>query len=337
MGSVRARWWKALGERQVVCGLCPRACRLAPGERGFCFLRHNRDGELLTDGYGAVTSLAVDPVEKKPLYHVLPGSSVLSFGLLGCNLDCAFCQNYSISRATSTRLMRSASVEEIVCAAQAHNCSGIAYTYNEPIISGEFLVDVADKAREAGLRNLMVSNGYVTPAAARDLFSRIDALNVDLKAFREEFYRRFCDARLKPVLDTLCQLHEESDVWIELTHLVIPGENDDPDDMRRLAAWVAEKLDPATPLHLTAFFPTHRMQQYLPTPPETIQRLVDVARQEGLYFVYPGNLAESRDGDTHCPFCKALLLERSRMGLRHCYLIEDACPGCGERIPGVWS
>ncbi len=336
MTSNRARWWKPVQVDRLICGLCPRACKLDPGERGFCFVRRNLHGELRTESYGAVSSLAIDPIEKKPLYHLLPGSDVLSMGAIGCNLNCAFCQNHQISRASSTHLLRKISAEEIVRGAREQSCESIAFTYNEPVVAGEFVCDVSALAHEAGLYNVMVSNGYVTRHAARDLFRHIDAVNVDLKAFREEFYKRLCDAKLSPVLRLLQYLRAETKVWVELTHLVIPGENDSEEDMHRLAAWVAREMGPGTPLHLSAFYPTHRMKHVPATPEELIHRLVDVARAEGLQFVYPGNVPESRSGDTRCPVCATTLIERSRMGLRHAVLKSGRCPICDTAIPGIW-
>jgi pyruvate formate lyase activating enzyme len=331
-----ARWWRPLGKGRVLCELCPRDCRLRPGQTGWCWVRRNEDGALVTDAWEAGLGFAVDPLEKKPLYHFLPGERVLSFGSAGCNLGCAFCQNAPLSRDPSAlAAMRPATAGQIVAAACEHDCRAVAFTYNEPTIFGEFALAVAERARAAGLRTVMVTNGYIRLPAAREIYAGIDAANVDLKAFDEGFYRALTRSRLAPVLEFLVWLRRETRVWLELTHLLIPGENDDPGQTARLCAWIAAELGRETPLHLTAFHPAHRLLHRPPTPAGTLLEAARIAREAGLRHVYLGNLPLAEGRDTVCAACGSLLIER--LPGRRPRLVNPRCPGCGSRLAGVFD
>jgi pyruvate formate lyase activating enzyme len=332
-----ARWWEAGADGRAHCFLCPRHCRLRDGQDGYCLARGNRGGTLVSLVHGAPAAVQVDPIEKKPFHHVLPGARTLSLGTTGCSLGCAFCQNWSLARGRpadgpATRL----DPPEAVALARRLGCRAVAFTYNEPTVWGEYASDIAREARRAGLATLVVTNGYVTREAADDLFAPMDAVNVDLKAITDDFYRRVTLGRLSPVLDTLVHLAHETPAWLEVTHLVIPGLNDAPDHTRRLAAWMAEHLGPDVPLHLTAFHPDHRMLDRPPTPPETLRAASGIARREGLRFVYEGNVAGD-GGDTLCPGCGLRLIERRGFAVRARRLRDGACPGCGLALPGRWG
>jgi pyruvate formate lyase activating enzyme len=331
-----ARWWETDPTGRAHCFLCPRHCRMHDGQDGYCRVRGNRGGALVSLVYGAPAAVQVDPIEKKPFHHVLPGARALSLGTVGCSLGCAFCQNWLLARGrpgegAAARL----DPGEVVALARQHGCRTVAFTYNEPTVWGEYAFEIAREARRAGLTTLMVTNGYVTREAAADLFAPMDAVNVDLKAITDEFYHRVTLGRLAPVLDTLVHLRHGTAAWLEVTHLVIPGLNDDPDHTRRLAAWMAEYLGPDVPLHLTAFHPDHRMRDRPPTRPETLRAAAAIARREGLRFVYEGNVAGD-GGDTLCPGCGLRLIERRWFDVVANRLLDGACPACGTAVPGVW-
>jgi len=332
-----ARWWRPLENGRVLCELCPRECRPAPGQRAYCLVRRNEGGRLVTDAWDAGLGFAADPIEKKPLYHVQPGSRVLSFGTAGCNLGCVHCQNASMSQSKAALgRMERATPSMILRAAHKQGCAGLAYTYNEPVIFGEFLLACAEAARAAGLFNVMVSNGYVALPAAREIYRQIDAVNVDLKGFREDAHRRLTRGRLAPVLDVLRWLRRETTVWLELTTLLIPGHNDNAEELGDLTRWVAGELGPDTPLHLTAFHPDHRLLDVPRTPAETLLRARQIALAAGLRFVYLGNLPLAEGRDTHCPACGVVCVVRDGWGKSSVRLVKGGCPGCGAGVPGLW-
>lgn len=328
---VIARFWEPSGDGGVTCLLCPRACRIADGHAGWCGTRSNRGGTLFTDVYGRPAAIQVDPIEKKPLFHFLPGSRVLSIGTVGCNLDCAWCQNCGLSRTRPGRIpQHELPPDQVATLALAQSCQSIAFTYNEPTVFAEYAADAADAAHAAGLGTVAVTNGIITPDACRDLYARIDAANVDLKSFSDATYRRFTGGGLGPVLDTLTCL-KALGVWIEVTTLVVPGINDDPDELSGLAAWIEGHLGADTPWHLSAFHPAHRMQDRPRTPATTLERARDIARKAGLRFVYLGNLA-IRDNDTHCPACGLVVIERAGFQARTRLDQNHRCP-CGHPLP----
>lgn len=338
MDTAAARYWRTEGDR-IICDLCPRECRLKPGQRGACYVRRNVDGRLVLDVYGQVSGFAIDPVEKKPLYHFLPGTSILSFGTLGCNLACRYCQNWRISAATEDRTLSTPIAPDAIARmAVRERCPSIAFTYNDPIPSLEFVVDVARAARACGVRTVAVTNGFIKPEAYPEFFGAMDGANVDLKAMTERFYHRNCAAALAPVLDTLRRIHADGRTWLELTTLIIPGENDQPDELRALVDWIAENLGPNTPLHLSAFHPSYRMLDRPRTPAATLHFARKLAMDRGLRYVYTGNIRDPEGSRTVCPGCAARLILRD--GYRTTVAGMGApgvCARCGCRIPGVWA
>jgi len=333
---IPARWWEPLPGGDVRCSLCPRACRLSEGQTGACGIRRVEKGRLEALSQGGVSSLAVDPVEKKPFFHLLPGSRALSFGTLGCTLACAFCQNAAISQPGGRTEMRLMTPEGIVRAALDNGCPSVAFTYNEPLASAEWTLDVASACRDAGLSTLAVTSGYASAAPLRELMPLLDAANVDLKAFSETFYRRWCRGRLAPVLENL-QAMAAAGLWLELTTLLLPGQNDSEAEIRALAAWIRDHLGPGTPLHLTAFHPAHRMLALPPTPLQTLRQARRWALEEGLAFVYTGNLPDAEGTTTWCPRCGLGLIHRERHRATISQLAAGTCPGCGHLIPGRWA
>jgi len=334
-----ARFWEAEAGGRVRCTLCPRACRLAEGQRGFCFIRRNEAGRLVSDGWGRSTGFAVDPVEKKPLSHFLPGSTVLSFGTAGCNLGCKFCQNWSISKARSDDRASEAAwtPERVVDLAIRAGAPGVAFTYNDPIIWAEYAIDVARAAHARGLFTVFVTNGFVTPEARAEIFPHMDAANVDLKAFTEDFYARQTLAHLAPVLDTLAWLARETDVWVEVTNLIIPGLNDAPEETQALAGWLARNMGEEVPLHLTAFHPAYRLLDRPRTPAATLTRAREVARAAGLRHVYTGNVHDPEGQTTRCTGCGAPVIERDWHAVRAVRLRDGACEACGTRLAGRFA
>jgi pyruvate formate lyase activating enzyme len=331
-----ARWFEPDRDGRVHCTLCPRDCRIGPGQTGFCFVRRNEDGKLVTAAYGRSTGFAIDPIEKKPLDHFRPGSRVLSFGTAGCNLGCRFCQNWSISKAQldEAREEGGYAPEDVVAIAKAEGATGIAFTYNDPVIWAEWAIDVARAARAAGLFTVFVTAGFVTPAARAEIFREMDATNVDLKAFTEDFYRKVTLSHLAPVLDTLAWLARETKVWVEVTNLVIPGLNDDPAETRALAEWMRANLGPDVPLHLTAFHPDYKLLDRPGTPPATLSRARAIAREVGLHHVYTGNVRDPEGQTTFCPGCGAAVIRRDGYAVRTSGLRGSACAACGTLIAG---
>jgi AmmeMemoRadiSam system radical SAM enzyme/AmmeMemoRadiSam system protein B/AmmeMemoRadiSam system protein A len=335
-GSYVGGWWHTDDEQdRIVCDLCPREWHLKPGDRGFCFVRQNVGGEMLLTTYGHSTGFCVDPIEKKPLNHFFPGTPVLSFGTAGCNLGCKFCQNWDISKSREvTRLSEHASPETIARAANQLQCRSVAYTYNDPVIWTEYAIDTAKECRQLGIKNVAVTAGYITTEARSVFFAEMDAVNVDLKAFSEQFYYQLTYSHLQPVLDTLEWLHQESDVWYEITNLIIPQENDSPDELRKLCDWILTHLDDKVPVHFTAFHPDFRMRDRPQTPIETLLMAYDIARQQGLKYVYVGNVLDPVHDSTYCHECSKLIIERNWHQLGAYHLHGNQCEYCGATIPG---
>ena len=339
-------WWHADDEPgRIVCDLCPRACALRSGDRGFCFVRENREGEMVLSTYGRSTGFCIDPVEKKPLNHFYPGTSILSFGTAGCNLGCKFCQNWSISKSKEIeQLSEEATPDAIAEAARRLGCKSVAFTYNDPVVWAEYAIDAARACHAAGVKTVAVTAGYITPVARGPFYEVMDAANVDLKGFTEDFYRHLTLSHLEPVLDTLRWLKHETDVWFEITNLVIPKANDSLDEIRQMCQWILDNLGPDVPLHFTAFHPDFRLQDRGPTPPETLLAAYDVARSLGLNYVYAGNVHAPRQGSTWCPGCGGLLIERDWYDLGRYQLDGNRCRNCGyqvaghfEAAPGNWG
>jgi pyruvate formate lyase activating enzyme len=333
-----ARWYEPVPEKpgSVRCTLCPRGCRLSEGKAGFCVVRENRGGKLVLATWGRTTGFAVDPIEKKPLAHYLPGSTVLSFGTAGCNLGCRFCQNWSISKAKLDLVASEAdwTPARVVDLAERVGTPGLAFTYNDPIIWAEYAIDIAEEAHRRGLFTVFVTNGYVSPGPRAEIFRHMDATNVDLKAFTEGFYGKVTLSHLAPVLDTLEWLAKDGRTWVEVTNLVIPGHNDAPEETRDLARWMVDHMGPDVPLHLTAFHPDYLMTDVPRTPGATLTRARQIALGEGLRHVYTGNVHDREGQTTFCPGCGARVIERDWHAVRAVRLSAGACAGCGTRIAG---
>ncbi len=343
---MEAGFWHPLDNGRIQCDLCPRDCRLADGQRGFCFVRAHEGGRMVLTTYGRSSGFCVDPVEKKPLHHFLPGTPILSFGTAGCNLACTFCQNWDISKARQMdRLAAYATPEAVAEAAVQTGCRSVAYTYNEPIIFLEYAVDVARACRERGIQSVAVTAGYIHPEPAVAFFGQMDAANVDLKAFSEDFYHRLTGGHLQPVLDLLVYLHRETSVWVELTTLLIPGENDSDAELEALTGWVVENLGPDVPIHFSAFRPDWKMLDKPATPLATVQRARRIARANGVRHAYTGNVVDPEGGVTLCHGCGARLIERVGYtvsgwhldGAGRCRLCQAACAGRFEAAPGIWG
>ena len=343
---VATKYWHRLPDGRVQCDLCPRFCRLREGQRGLCFVRRRENDAVVLDTWGRSSGFCVDPIEKKPLNHFYPGTPVLSFGTAGCNLACKFCQNWDISKSREVdTLAAEATPETIAATARRLGCRSIAFTYNDPVIFHEYAIDVARAARRAGIESVAVTAGYVCPGPRREFFRFMDAANVDLKAFSEDFYRKVCGASLREVLDTLLYVRHETSLWLEVTTLLIPGRNDGDDELGALSAWVRAELGPEVPLHFSAFHPDWKMRDVPPTPPATLTRARDIAVAEGLRHVYTGNVHDKAGGSTWCAKCGALLIERDwyelgRWGLDdsgHCVSCGARCAGRFDGPPGGWG
>jgi len=333
-----AKWWKEGKNGKIICTLCPRYCELGEGQKGFCYIRENINGKLYSTGYGRPTGFGLDPIEKKPLFHFLPGTPVLSFGTAGCNLGCKFCQNWTMSKSKLEDVNALyASPEDVVKLAQHYNAPSIAYTYNDPTIFGEYVIDISQLAREAGIKNVMVTAGYIDKEARKDVYKYIDAANVDLKAFSEDFYRKLTLSHLEPVLDTLKWLKNETGIWLEITTLLIPGENDSDNELKAMTGWIVENLGDEVPLHFTAFHPDFMMRDKSPTPHSTLLRARKIALEAGLKFCYVGNVHDNEGETTYCPNCGKPLIMRDWHSVYENNLIEGKCPYCGTAIAGVFE
>ena len=334
--SIPTKYWHALDDGRVQCDVCPRACKLRDGQRGLCFVRAREGDEVVLTTYGRSSGFCVDPIEKKPLNHFLPGSSVLSFGTAGCNLACRFCQNWDISKSKEIdTLADEASPETIARAAEELGCRSVAFTYNDPVIFLEYANDVADACREHGIRSVAVTAGYVCPEPRADFFSHVDAANVDLKGFTEEFYVRLSGGHLHDVLETLEYLVHETDVWVEITNLLIPGHNDSDAEVDAMTAWVVEHLGTDVPMHFTAFHPDFRMRDIRPTPPATLARAREIALRNGVRHAYTGNVHDADGGSTRCPSCGDVVIERDWYVLGDYRLTDDGrCTGCDAPLAG---
>ncbi len=334
-----ADYWHLLDDGRIQCDLCPRYCRLHADQRGACFVRMRQgDGMVLTT-YGRSSGFCIDPIEKKPLNHFYPGSSVFSFGTAGCNLACKFCQNWDISKSRDMdRLMDAASPEEIARTAERHGCRSIAFTYNDPVIFAEYAIDAAKAAHARGLATVAVTAGYITELARGDFFAHMDAANVDLKGFTDEFYVRLCGAHLQPVLDTLVWLVHETDVWVEITTLLIPGQNDSDAELTALSSWVARELGAEVPLHFSAFHPDFKLTDTPPTPPATLTRARRIALDHGLKHVYTGNVHDREGGTTRCTGCGEAVIVRDWYEILDYRLdAQGACRKCGTRLAGRFA
>ena len=331
-----ARWWHALPDGRLQCDLCPRDCKLHDGQRGLCFVRERRASAMVLSTYGRSSGFAIDPIEKKPLNHFHPGSGVLSFGTAGCNLACRFCQNWDISKSREMdRLQDQASPEAIARAARDAGAMSVAFTYNDPVIFAEYAMDTADACHALGVQAVAVTAGYIHAEPRREFFARMDAANVDLKAFTERFYAEQTASHLAPVLDTLQHIVHDSRCWLEITTLLIPGLNDSTAELQAMTRWIHDALGPDVPLHFTAFHPDYKLGDIPRTPAATLQRARRIAQDAGLRHVYTGNVHDTEGGTTFCPGCQAALIERDWHAiLRYELDARGACPHCGTAIAG---
>jgi len=336
------KYWHRLDDGRLQCDLCPRYCKLHEGQRGLCFVRGHGGDEIVLSTYGRSSGLCIDPIEKKPLNHFLPGTPVLSFGTAGCNLACKFCQNWDMTKSRELDRVQEVASPEAVARAAVTTCSrSVAYTYNDPVIFLEYAVDVAQACHQHDIKNVAVTAGYITADAREEFFEHMDAANVDLKAFTDRFYWKLCGGHLQPVLDTLAYIKNETDVWLELTTLLIPGENDAEAEIDAMSQWIIEHLGPDVPLHFSAFHPDWKMLDTPATPIQTLTRSREIALRNGLHHVYTGNVHDFRGSSTYCHGCGEVLIGRDWYQLSTWNLeIQDAratCASCGVSIAGVFE
>lgn len=336
-GATPGRYWHKLGEGQVQCDLCPRACKIHDGQRGLCFVRAAQGGEVVLTTYGRSSGFCVDPIEKKPLNHFLPGTAVFSFGTAGCNLTCKFCQNWDISKARQFDVLADAATPlAIAQTAKELDCKSVAFTYNDPVVFLEYAVDTAIECHKLGVKTVAVTAGYISPEPRKEFFAHMDAANVDLKCFTEDFYQRLCTGHLADVLDTLVYLKHETDVWFETTTLLIPGENDSPEELDAMTQWVVKELGPDVPMHFTAFHPDWKMLDIPPTPHATLLKAREIALANGVRYAYVGNVHDLDAESTYCHGCGQRLIGRDWYVLSDWNLTDDGhCTKCGEACAGV--
>ncbi|CCY23645.1 radical SAM domain protein [Brachyspira sp. CAG:484] len=329
------KYQKNLNDNRVQCTICPRNCILKENQEGFCHIRKNAGGEIVLTSYGYNTGLAIDPVEKKPLYHFYPGSSVLSFGTLGCNMGCQFCQNWKTTKNRgSNKFLNKASPAEIVETAKYYACKSVAFTYNDPIAFFEYAVDTAKLCRENGIKTIAVTSGFINPEPAKEFFKYMDAANIDLKGFSENFYKKNCLAHIKPVLDTIKYVKNETDCWLELTTMLIEGENNSDEDIKSECSWIAENLGELVPLHFSAFFPSYRFMDREATAFPALLRAYEIAQNSGLKYVYTGNLTSRSTSATYCKNCHRPVIIRNGYGLLEYNLDGENCIFCGTKCDG---
>ncbi len=333
-----ALWWHKTDREKILCTLCPRYCEIGEGQPGFCYIRQNINGKLYSLGYGRPTGFAIDPIEKKPLNHFLPATKILSFGTAGCNLGCKFCQNWSISKARLDEVNSlTAAPEDVVMLAKKYSIPSIAYTYNDPTIFGEYVIDISKIAREEKIKSVMVTAGYIDKQARKDVYKFIDAANVDLKSFSEKFYFKNTVSHLKDILDTLLWLKNETDVWIEITTLLIPNENDSDEEIKNECDWILNNLGENVPLHFTAFHPDFRMKNKPSTQHTTLLRAKNTANSLGIKYCYLGNVNDLKNQSTFCSNCGSLLIERNWHQTKIINLDKNKCRKCKNLLPGIYS
>lgn len=335
---VPTQFWHKLDDGRIQCDVCPRFCKLHEGQQGLCFVRANQNDQIVLTTYGRSSGYCVDPIEKKPLNHFLPGTPVLSFGTAGCNLACKFCQNWDMSKAREMDVLADEAPPEVIAlAAKELGCSSVAYTYNDPVIFLEYAVDVAKACRQQGIKSVAVTAGYITEAPRRLFFQHMDAANVDLKAFTDEYYYKLCGGHLQNILDTLMYIKHETDCWLETTTLLIPGKNDSDDELKRMTEWVVEHLGPDVPMHFSAFHPDWKMMDVPPTPPSTLTRAREIALANGVRYAYTGNVHDKAGESTYCHQCGKRVIGRDWYVLSDWHLTDDGhCEFCGAQCSGVF-
>ncbi len=330
------QYWHKLDDGRVCCDVCPQHCTLREGKRGSCFVRKHHQGEIVLTSYGRSSGFCIDPIEKKPLNHFYPGSRVLSFGTAGCNLSCQFCQNWDISKSRKQdSLCDTAMPEQLAQTAKQHHCKSLAFTYNDPVIFMEYAIDTAIAAKAEDIKSVAVSAGYICDAPRVEFFQHMDAANIDLKAFTERFYHKICHGHLQPVLETLIYLKHETDVWLEITTLLIPGENDSENELHQMCQWISEKLGTQVPIHFSAFHPDFKMLDKERTPIETLLKARQIALSYGLQYVYCGNVLHSESDTTRCPNCHSVVIERNWYEIKQYQLNQQGqCLQCQQQIAG---
>ncbi len=337
MENKLAKWWEVQSNGKILCTLCPRYCTIGNGQKGFCYVRENINNKLYATAYGRPTGFAIDPIEKKPLSHFLPGTEVLSFGTAGCNLGCKFCQNWTTSKSKIDDINSlNASPENVVQLAKKYKTPSIAYTYNDPTIFGEYVIDISKIAREEKIKSVMVTAGYIDKTARQDVYKYIDAANVDLKAFTELFYHKLTFSHLEDILDTLLWIKNETEVWLEITTLLIPGENDSKEEIKQLCNWVAENLGENVPLHFTAFHPDFKMKDKPRTPSSTLNNARKIALEEGINYCYVGNIHNLEGQTTYCPNCLEPIIIRDWHSVLDIKMKDGKCKYCKANIAGVF-
>ncbi|MFW6159651.1 MAG: AmmeMemoRadiSam system radical SAM enzyme [Acidobacteriota bacterium] len=333
---VEARYYEKLPDREIECFLCPRQCRLGDRERGYCGVRENKEGIYYTLVYGKACTIHVDPIEKKPFFHYLQESRTLSLATAGCNVNCKFCQNWELSQVRPEQVRHlDFPPEEVARTAHEYNCPVIAYTYTEPVVFFEYMVDTAKIARSSGLKNVVVTGGHISREPLQELIREVDAIKVDLKAFNQKFYSNYVRGELQPVLEAI-QAVAQSPAWLEIVYLVIPTLNDSAGEIRKLSQWIMEEVGPDIPLHFSRFHPTYLLKNLPPTPVSTLEKCRQIAMDEGIHFVYIGNVPGHKGENTYCPSCGKLLIQRRGFEIRQFNLVEERCPQCRKTIPGVW-
>lgn len=343
---IATKYWHKLENERIQCDVCPRECKLAEGQRGLCFVRARQDDQIVLTTYGRSSGFCIDPIEKKPLNQFLPGTPILSFGTAGCNLACRFCQNWDISKSREIDTLADAATPETIArAAKKLGCRSVAFTYNDPVIFMEYAIDVAMACHEHGINAVAVTAGYMNAEPRAEFYQHMDAANVDLKAFTDSFYQKLAAGRLQPVLDTLLYLKHETDVWFEITNLLIPGENDSDQELGALTEWVVQELGPDVPIHFSAFHPDYKMLDYPRTPSLTLARAREIAIKNGVRYAYTGNVHDESGGSTYCHQCGAKVVGRNwyvltswnLTGDGRCKNCGEACAGVFEQAPGTWG
>lgn len=333
---VEARYYKKLPDREIECLLCPRKCLLGDRERGFCGVRENKEGTYYTLVYGKACTIQVDPIEKKPFFHYHPKSRTLSLAAAGCNVNCKFCQNWELSQVRPEQVSHfDFPPKEVVATAHKYDCPVIAYTYTEPVVFYEYMVDTAKTARSSGLKNVVVTGGHINKEPLQELVEKVDAIKIDLKAFNQKFYSDYVRGELKPVLEAIKTV-AQSNVWLEIVYLVIPTLNDSQKEIKELSQWLMNEIGPDVPLHFSRFFPTYLLKNLPPTPVSTLERCRKIAQNEGIHYVYIGNVPGHEGENTYCPFCGKLLIQRRGFEIRQFNLQDGKCPQCQKNIPGEW-
>jgi pyruvate formate lyase activating enzyme len=337
LSKVEARFYKKHPDREIECTLCPRLCKLGDKERGYCGVRENIGGTYYTLVYGKACSRHIDPIEKKPLFHFLPSSNALSLATAGCNVNCKFCQNWEISQVRPEQIRHiDFPPESVVHMAEKNNCPVIAYTYSEPVVFYEYMFDTSMMARRKNIKNAVITGGHINPEPLVELTKVVDAIKVDLKAFSQEFYTQYVRGELQSVLDAI-KIVAKSDVWLEIVYLVIPTLNDNPADIRKLSRWLVQEVGPDVPVHFNRFHPMYLMKNLPPTPISTLIEAHKVAKEEGLRYVYIGNVPGHEFENTYCPDCRNTIIERIQYHIQKIEIQEGKCKFCGNPIPGVWA